>query len=171
MKEFLELAKERYSCRKFSDRPVPREKVEAILEAATAAPTAVNKQKFRLWVMESQEAKETIRQVTNYSFGADNFIVVGAKEEGAWIRSFDGHDFSEVDAAIVATHIMMEIQDQGLATTWVGHFDAPQLKKHYPQMEGYRLIALFPFGYAAQDAQPGPAHSQRKPVQELTQIL
>ena len=39
---FLELAKERYSVRKFSDRPVEDEKLEKILEAAKAAPTARN---------------------------------------------------------------------------------------------------------------------------------
>lgn len=171
MENFMDLAKKRYSCRKFSEKPVPQEWIDQILNAAIAAPTAVNTQPFKLWVMASEEAQKTIRQVTDYHFGANAFIVVGARKEGAWTRSFDGHCFAEVDASIVATHIMLEIYDLGLATTWVGHFDAPELKKRYPQMADYDLIALFPVGYAAEDAMPAPAHTKRKSLQEKAEIL
>ncbi len=51
---------------------------------------------------------------------------------------------------------MLQITDLGLATTWVGHFDAPALKQMYPEMADYNLIALFPIGYAAEDATPLP---------------
>ena len=44
MKDFLELAAERYSCRKFSDKPVEEEKIQKILQAARLAPTAKNGQ-------------------------------------------------------------------------------------------------------------------------------
>ena len=39
---FLELAKARYSVRKFSDKAVEQEKIDLILEAARIAPTAKN---------------------------------------------------------------------------------------------------------------------------------
>ena len=171
MKNFMELAEKRYSCRKFSDKPVPRELLEQILAAGIAAPTAVNKQPFRLWLMESEEAKQAIRQVTNYTFGAERFIVVGARKEEGWLRGFDQHAFAEVDAAIAATHIMLQICDLGLATTWVGYFDADKLKSLCPQMEDYELIALFPIGYAAEDAQPSPAHTRRKRRDQMVEIL
>ncbi len=167
----MDLAEKRYSCRKFSNKPVPQELVDQMIAAAAVAPTAVNTQPFKLWVMASDEAKETIRQVTDYSFGANNFIVVGARKEGAWTRSFDHHCFAEIDAAIVATHMMLQIYDLGLATTWVGYFNAAELKKRYPQMKDYELIALFPFGYAAEDAVPAPAHTKRKTSEELAEIL
>lgn len=171
MKEFLDLAKSRYSCRKFSDRPVPQELVDKVISAAIAAPTAVNTQPFRIWVMESQQAKESIHKVTSYTFGADHFLLLGARRDASWTRSFDQHNFAEVDAAIVATHMMLEISDLGLATTWVGYFDAPALKKLYPQMADYELIALFPFGYAAEDATPSPSHSKRQTPDTLTEVL
>lgn len=169
--QFLELAKERYSCRKFSNRAVAPQLIDQIIEAAIAAPTAINTQNFKLWVLDSQQAKDNLKQVTDYTFGADHFILLGAKEKGSWTRSFDQKNFSEVDAAIVGTHIMMEIADLGLATTWVGYFDAPKLKELYPQMAGYELIALFPFGYAAEDAQPSEAHAKRKSRDELVEVL
>ncbi len=171
METFMNLAERRYSCRKLSDKPVSQELMDQIVASAVAAPTAVNKQPFRLWVMKSPQAKAAIHQVTDYTFGADNFIVVGARSDSAWTRSYDQHCFAEVDASIVATHMMLQIFDLGLATTWVGRFDAPLLKTLCPQMEGYELIAIFPIGYAAEDAQPGPSHTLRKSAEQLTETL
>ena len=48
---FTELAKYRYSCRKFSDREVEQEKIEHILEAGNLAPTACNLQPQRILVL------------------------------------------------------------------------------------------------------------------------
>ena len=49
---FLDLAKERYSVRKFKDMPIEAEKMQAILEAAKVAPTACNNQPQKIYVVE-----------------------------------------------------------------------------------------------------------------------
>ena len=169
--EFLKLAADRYSCRMMTDRKVEQALLEKILEAGRLAPTAVDRQPVKIWVMESQEARDMVAQCTTCTFGAGTFLVVGGKQEEAWVRPFDGRNFADVDATIVATHMMMEIQDLGLATTWVGWFDAPRLKTLCPQMEGYDLIAIFPVGYAAEEAAPAPRHNQRKSLEELAETL
>lgn len=171
--EFLELAKARYSCRKFSDRKVEKELLDKIIDAGVAAPTAINTQPFRIWVMESNTAVETIRKVCNYTFGAQTFLIVGCKKGASWVRPADNFDFSHVDAAIVATHMMLEIADLGLATTWVGYFDAPQLQQLYPEMQDYALVALFPVGYAAEETagKPSPKHFVRKDNADLVTTL
>lgn len=56
--DFLELAKARYSVRKFSDKPIEQEKLDKILEAARVAPTAHNYQAYRVYVLQSPEALE-----------------------------------------------------------------------------------------------------------------
>ena len=165
--EFLELAKKRYSCRQLSNRKVEQDKIEKILQAAQVAPTAVNKQPFHIWVMESNEAKEVVSQSTNCTFNASVFFVVGAKKEEAWIREYDQRNFGDVDASIVATHMMLEIEDLGLSTTWVGHFDPEPLKKAYSTMKDYDLIALFPTGYAETEAVPSPRHTVRKDIDAI----
>jgi len=50
---FNDLARKRYSCRKLAAKPVEQEKIDAIVEAGILAPTAVNKQPFRIWVAKS----------------------------------------------------------------------------------------------------------------------
>ena len=162
---FMELTTARYSCRKFTSQPVPEEKLNRILSAGLNAPTAVNKQPFHIWVMKSEQAKEAVRSVTACHFGAETFLVVGGKPEDGWIRTFDGYHFADVDAAIAATHMMLAVTAQGLATTWVGCFDAPKLISLCPQMEGYNLIAIFPIGYP--DEGPSPRHGERKNKSEI----
>lgn len=167
--DFYELASRRFSCRKFTDQPVEMEKLEKIMEAGILAPTARNQQPFHIFHMCSQEAKDAVRSCTKCHFGADNFLVIGGRKEDGWVRPFDGHSFSDVDAAIAATHMMLMVEQLGLATTWVGYFDAPALKEKCPQMDGWDLIAIFPIGYA--DEGPSPRHTERKKKAELVTEL
>lgn len=169
--DFFTLAKKRYSCRKLSDKIVPEDKINQILEAGIAAPTAVNKQPYKMWLVESEQGVENMGAVTQFTFGAKKFIIVGYHSESAWVRKFDQHNFAEVDATIVATHIMMAIEEAGLATTWVGHFDEPKLKEIYPEMQEYGLIAIFPIGYAAEDAEPSNRHFERNSMEEMVKKL
>lgn len=170
MTDFLQLAKDRYSVRKFdSKREVTREQIDSIIEAALCAPTAVNNQPFRVWVLTSEEARAKAASATKMAFLAETPVVfaVGAKEDEAWVRQYDQKNFAEVDASIVATQMMLEIHDLGLGSTWVGHFDAPKFKELFPEMKDYSLIALFPVGYAAQDSEPSPRHTKKRDRDEL----
>ena len=169
--DFLELAKERYSCRKMSEKSVEKEKIEKILQAGILAPTATNAQPYKIWVVESEDAKKRLAEANRYIFGAEIFFIVGAKKDAAWVRKFDNHNFAEIDASIVATHMMLEITDLGLATTWVGHFDEPKLKEVMPELKDYELIAIFPVGYPAEDALPNERHNIRRSIEEAVDFV
>ena len=56
--EFMKLAAQRYSVRKFSDAPIEPEKLSAVLDAGNIAPTAKNLQPQRIYVLNSAEALE-----------------------------------------------------------------------------------------------------------------
>lgn len=171
--DFLTLAKERYSVRKLSAQPVEPEKVEQILEAAVAAPTATNAQPFKVWVMQSAEAREKAASTTPCAFVKDAPVVfvIGGYPEKAWKRPFDGHNFADVDASIVETHMMLEVHDLGLGTCWVGFFDPAKMKQLFPQMEKYELVCVFAVGYPAADAAPSDRHALSRPREELVETL
>lgn len=169
--EFKELIKERYSCRNLTGDPIDEAKINEILEMANLAPTAVNYQPVKIWVMRSAKAVENVKKVTNFTFGANTFLVVGGKKSAAWIRSFDEQTFETVDASIVATYVMLAIHNCGLRSTWVGKFDAAMLKELYPEMDGYNLIAIFPLGNPTDDAKPSARHEQRKGIDEISKEL
>ena len=166
---FEELAKARYSCRRFKDTPVEAEKLRKLLEIANAAPTATNAQPVRLWVLQSPEALEKVNRVTRCGFGAPLVIAVGGRHADGWTRPSDGRTFADVDASIVGTHIMLAATDLGLGSTWVGWFDCPKLVELFPEMAGWDMVALFPIGYP--DAGPGRHHGERKPLSELCVTL
>ena len=68
--EFNELIQDRFSCRALSDSEIPHEVLGRIFEAARVAPTAVNKQPFKVWAVENPEARAKLAETTNYTFGA-----------------------------------------------------------------------------------------------------
>ena len=170
---FSELVKSRYSVRKFDARPVEDEKLNAILEAGISAPTAKNVQPVKIWVIKSPSALEKIKSCAPFVWmkEAPVVIAVGGTEEGAFVRPSDNRNFQDVDAVIVATHIMLAVHDQGLGSTWVGYFDAPKVKELFPEMKAYDLVALFPIGYPADDAMPADRHYVRKSFDEIVSVL
>ena len=168
---FSELVKSRYSCRKFSAKAVDEEELNKILEAGILAPTAKNVQPVKIWVIKSPEALAKIRTATPCHFNAPVILAVGGTTEGAFVRPSDGRNFEDVDACIVATHMMLAVEAEGLGTTWVGFFDEPKVKELFPEMKDYDLIALFPIGYPADDAEPSERHFIRKSMAEMVSYL
>ena len=68
--DLMELFKERHSVRKFSDKKVEKEKISAILEAGRVAPTAVNFQPQRIYVLESEDSLLKLKDCTKFHFDA-----------------------------------------------------------------------------------------------------
>ena len=165
--DFNDVIKNRYSCRAFAERGVEQEKLDRILEAGRIAPTAVNKQPVHIWAVTLPEMLEAIKGVTRSNYGAPVLLVVGCRPSDAWVRRYDGKNGAEVDAAIVATYLMLAAENEGLATLWVGSFDPALLRNILPDTEGYDLVAMINVGYPAKESQPSTMHDVRKSMGEL----
>ena len=163
---FTNLAEERYSVRKFSEKPVEKEKLDLVLQAGRLAPTACNNQPQRILVIEGAPALEKLKSCTRYCFGAPLARLVCYDNTVSWKRSCDGKDSGDVDASIVTTHLMLQAADLGLGTTWVGSFDPEAVRKEFSLPEKLVPVALLPMGYAAEDAAPAQPHFNRKPIDE-----
>ena len=167
---FLTLAEQRFSCRKFSDKQVEEEKISDIIKAGLLAPTGMNKQPFKIFEIKSDK-EDKLKKATPFTFGAQVFLAVGADKRLSYTRHFDNKNFAEIDTTIVATHMMLEVHNLGLGTTWGGHFDEKILKSEFPQMEEYSIVGIFPIGYPASDVPVSPTHSQSKTKEEILEIL
>ena len=131
MKTFLELATERFSVRNFSDRQVEEEKLEKILQAAKVAPTAVNFQPQKLYVIRSREAIERLAAIRPL-FGAPLAVIICYDDKISWKNTRDnGHDSGEVDAAIITTHMMLEAWELGIGSCWMGAFSPADVAKEF----------------------------------------
>ena len=82
--EFAEVIKERYSVRDFAPTPIEEEKLSAILEAGRVAPTAANKQPWKVYVICSAEGLEKIRSITRCAFNAPAVLLFVYDEEAVW---------------------------------------------------------------------------------------
>ncbi len=59
---FLKLAKKRFSVRSFNTAPVEAEKIEKILTAGNVAPTAANRQPFKILVIPTKEGLKKVEK-------------------------------------------------------------------------------------------------------------
>ena len=169
--DFEKLSAERYSLRKYSDRPVEPEKLALILEAGRNAPTAHNLQPQRIFVIQSPEALEKADACMGSHFHPPVILAVACDLEEAWKRETDGKNHGEIDAAIAATQMMLQAADLGLGTTYVGMFEPEKLWAAFPEMQGTMPVAMLTLGYPAEGAHPSRLHASRKPLEELVKYL
>lgn len=164
--DFMALAAERYSVRKFSDRPVEPEAIDRILEAGNLAPTACNLQPQRILVISDAEGLAKLKRCTGSHFNATAALLICSDEGACWKRPYDGRSSGAIDASIVTTHMMLAAHALGIGTTWVMHFDPEAVRTEYAVPEGLDPVALLVMGYPAADAKPYPGHFARKPLDD-----
>ena len=168
----LDVMQARYSVRHYDEqRPVEAEKLAAVLEAGRLAPTAVNGQPQRLFVVKSPEALGKLRAFTRCAFNAPVVVVLAGETSEAWVSPFNGRNSCEMDVSIVATHMMLEAQAQGLGSLWVCYADLARVKEALKLPESVTLYGLLDLGYPAEDAAPSEQHGSRKPLEETVSFL
>jgi len=157
----METIRGRRSIRRYRPDPVPREKLDAILEAARLAPSWKNQQCWRFIVV-TDEAKR--RAITKRGWTAEApVIIVGCAHPGL-SGGNAGQQYYMLDMGIAMEHMVLAAAEQGLGTCWIGgQFDEDTVKAELGVPDGVRVVALLPVGYPAEN--PGP--KQRKPVEEI----
>lgn len=169
---FSELAKERYSVRKYSDRPIEKEVLDQILEAGNVAPTAKNLQPQRIYVLQSEEAVAKVAALSRCTFGAKTILVFAYDTEEEWQNPLEAGIRSGVeDVSIVATHIMMEAWDLGVGTCWCNYFPNSELEKSLGLPANEKIVLFMPIGYPAQDSEPSANHAKCKEIGETVKYL
>ncbi len=164
--EFEQLISERYSVRKFQPEHLPKELLLQILAAGHKAPTGCNYQPQRILVLNTDEAIEKLKACTKCHFGAPTALLVCHNKEESWTRPYDGATSSPVDAAIVATHLMLAAHNLGVGTCWVMHFDPVMMRKTFCIPDCVEPTALLVMGYPAPDAKPLDLHFRTRPMEE-----
>ena len=162
---FQELIRARYSVRAYKPVPVEEEKLARILEAARLAPTAANRQPFRVIVLPTKGREADLRRV----YGRDWFteaplvLAVCAVPAESWVRKADGWNAAEVDATIAMAHIVLAAADEGLGTCWIAAFDPGAAREVLGLPADVIPSAFTPLGYPADS----PAPKKRRPLADL----
>ncbi len=168
-KDFLQLAKDRYSVRSFTSEPVSQDIIDKIIEAGKVAPTAVNSQPQMIYVVKSAEGMEKMNQLSGCIYGAPQAFIFCYNDNTVCKRG-DGN-YGEIDVTIVLTHMMLEAANLGIGTCAVGMFDPAELSAAFNLPANLHPILIMPFGYASENAAPSPRHTEYRPLEETVAYL
>lgn len=165
--EFLKLAAERYSVRKFREGHLEQRVIDQILKAGHLAPTGCNYQPQRILVINTDVAIEKLQKCTKCHFGAPTAMLVCYNKDESWVRKYDGALSAPVDACIVTTHMMLQAHEMGVGSTWVMHFEPAAMRQEFNIPENIEPVALLVMGYPAEDAKPLNLHSEYRPLEDI----
>ncbi len=166
--EFFDVLESRRSVRAYKSDAVEKEKLDRVLRAAQVAPTACNLQPWRITVLPTQGRQEDLGKVYRGPWLAQAPLVlcVSALPDKAWRRR-DGKNYTDVDASIVADHIILAAAALGLGSCWIGAFDTAAAMTVFQLEPGWEPIALAPLGYPAEEPEARP----RQELEELVKYL
>ena len=166
--DFSEVIKNRYSCKKFSDRKVEKEKLDKILEAGRVAPTAKNLQEQHIYVVQSENGLAAIDKVTPCRYGAPVVLVVAYNKNNVFTYPGEKRDSGIEDASIVATHMLLAAYNEGVDSCWINFFNPDELAQALNLPEDEEVLMLLDLGIAAEGTKALPNHDSRK---ELTETV
>ena len=166
--EFYEVLKTRRSIRGYKPDAVPESALQRIAEAVNLAPTACNKQPFKLLLVRNPETRKTICANCRFEFLAQAPViaVMMTNENESWTR-FEGNPAADIDASIAMEHLVLSAAAEGLGTCWICAFSRPKMNDALKISAPWSAFALSPVGFA--DGEPRPF--TRKPLNEVVEIV
>jgi nitroreductase len=149
--QFHEALKSHYTVRSYSPRPVERDKLLRVIEAALYAPTYMNQKDFRLILTRTRLMKAELEQICTDPWFTEAPYVLGIISTHAETKKFS-KDFSHTDCASVLSQVMTAATNEGLGTCWVANFNTWEARTVLKLPEHAIPIAFTPLGY------PGTEH-------------
>ncbi len=143
----IEAIQKRYSCRAYLDKPIEKDKLEKILEAAREAPSAKNLQDWRFVVTIDNDTKQRVADCTNHkdAFGRAGAIIAACSVCKEIMKC--GQQIAPIDVAIALEHIALSATELGLATCWIGSFDTARVREVLEIPQDVAIIELMVLGY------------------------
>ena len=167
----LEAIKTRRSVRRFSDRPVEPDKLQAVLDAARMAPSWANLQCWQFVVVTNPAVKARISELSyveaffatkGYKSNpaqkalADAPVVIVACADPGQSGDLRGQQYYLADVGIAAENLMLAAHALGLGSVLVGVFDEQELGELLNIPAELRIVGLFPLGYPEGELKGGP---------------
>ncbi len=148
--DIKEVIRSRRSIRRYEDKPIPPDKLEAVFDMARLAPSARNLQPWEFIVVQDKSTRKGIAEGCRYgSFLSEcPAIIIGCGDvqlSPKWASS---------DTVIAMEHIALAAIEEGLGTCWIGAFDENEIRGLLRIPENLKVIALMAIGFP--DERPKP---------------
>ena len=174
--DVLEAIKKRRSIRSFKSTPIDQKTLDAILEAGRLAPSWANTQTWRFIIIEDNNIKTQLADGATPLGSRNNVVLKQAPvviavcaelnragyREGKPTTDKEGYWFM-FDAAIALENMVLEAQELGIGTLYIGAFDAKKAGNVLGVPDGYSCVILLPLGYPNEQPEARP----RKEISEI----
>ncbi len=154
----------RYSVRAYKPDAVEDHKLLAVLEAARMAPTANNRQPFKIIVVHTAGREQELLSIyaKNWFVQPPLILCVCGQPGEAWVR-IDGRQYYYVDVAIVMDHMVLAAASLGLGTCYVAAFNEANARSVLALPGEVEPVLFTPLGYPADS----PTGKLRKELADL----
>ena len=122
--DFLEVIEKRRSVRKYSDRPVEKEVLDAIVKVAQTAPSSRNSKSTAFMIIEDKDTLEALSQMRDSGSG----LLAGAQAAVVVMGDESKTDLWVDNCAISATFVQLAVTAMDLVSCWVHVNGRPRLK-------------------------------------------
>ncbi len=174
MSNFLDLVKRRASCRAYKTDPVPRELIDKILEAAMEAPSACNRQPWRLAVVRDAARRAEIVSKgfipgiqMRWASAAPVFLVLGIEKSFITHKvapAISGVDYPLLDLGIAGEHAVLQATESGLGTCWIGWIKPKEVRRIVDWPSDITPQAIITIGWPAK---PVERKTSRLPLSDI----
>ena len=138
----------RTSIRQFEERAVEQEKIDRLLKAAFAAPSAGNQQPWEFYIVTNKDKLSALAKTSPYATPAQNApaaLVICSRKELLM------PEYADIDCAIATENVLLELEALELGGVMLG------ISPHEDRMEAVRKVlelpetlvafTIIPFGY------------------------
>jgi nitroreductase len=163
--DIYEAIRTRKSVRSYTDRPVDKETLVRLLDAARLAPSASNRQEWRFVVVRDSATRQRLSEAaSNQRFVAEAPVVLAccAETEGHVMPC--GLECFPIDVALAVDHLTLAAAAEGLGTCWIGAFNEAAVREILDIPKAVRIVALLPVGYPKD---PKPVEKSRKSLDDI----
>ncbi len=166
--DFFDVVKSRHSVRAYKDREIEEEKLNKILEAAIRAPSAGNRQAYKIVIIKDEQRKKRLAEIAaDQQFIAEAAICLVFFADPQHSARKYGKRGAELyciqDATIAAAYAQLAAAALGLGAVWVGAFNAEALKE-LTNAENIIPVAIMPVGYPNEEPDITPRRRKEDTV-------
>lgn len=173
--DFMDLVSRRRSVRRYKPLPVEKEKLLTCLEAVRLSPSACNSQPYKFVVIDDPALKDKVAEAAfsgvysqcRFAAGAGALVVVLSQtgKLTAWLgNQVQDTNFRLMDIGIAGEHFALAAEAQGLATCWLGWFNAKAVAKALNAPSGAKAEIMFSVGYADE----APQARRKKTLEQIS---
>lgn len=144
--------------RSYQDKPIPKETVTRIVEAARLTGSSRNRQQWNFIVIQERDMLKQLGDLAStgaYIAGAPLAVAIVVPQAPV----------GYIDGTRAAQDMMLAAWNEGIGSNWVGNVDTDEIKQLLNVPQDRMILTIIPFGYPQEAI--GAGIKDRKPISEI----